>query len=336
VRRGEAGEGAAPGGRGGIAPRLYERAFRILAGQIAEGALTPGERLLESRIAAEFGISRAPARQALAALVAAGLIRKADGHGYAVVEAPAAIALTRGEPWRPSGEPLMPASSWERIYREAEAQIAARIALGSWRVTETELARVHGVSRTVARDVLARLEQRGLVRKDQNSRWIAPGLTPDYVDELYEMRRVLEPVALVKAAPRLPPGYVAAMRRRLEEALAAAATIDSAVLDALEEDLHVGLLGHCGNRTLMQALDLYQLLLIAHRFLYGAAPRLYAVEPFLPEHLAVVERLEAGAVTDAADLLARHLACASERAIARIAVISREFDLPALPYLSPL
>lgn len=345
VRQGREGElpavVSAPAVKRGVAPRLYERAFRILAGRIARGALAPGERLLESRVALEFGISRAPARQALAELAAAGLVRKVEGHGYAVVDAPAVLDPPGAHPLSShppagGGERLTAAPSWERIYREAEAEIAARIAFGSWRITETELAAAYGVSRTVAREVLARLQQRGLVRKDDKSRWFAPALTPDYVDELYEMRRLLEPVALTKAMPLVPPGYVAAMRNRLDAALAQAATIESAVLNSLEEELHVGLLGHCGNCTLMEALGRYQSLLIAHRFLYGAAPRLYEVEPFLPEHIAIVERLEAGVVTEAAELLADHLARASERAIARIAVVAGSFDLQPLPYLKPL
>lgn len=320
----------------GIAPRLYERAFRILAGRIAQGLLVPGEKLLESRVAQEFGISRAPARHALSELAAAGLARKVDGYGYAVVAAPAALAAAASHPFGGSGGRLTPAPSWERIYREAEAEIAARIALRSWRITETELAAAYGVSRTVAREVLARLQQRGLVRKDDKSRWFAPALTPDYVAELYEMRRLLEPAALIKAMPLVPAGYVAAMRNQLDAALARAGTIESAVLDALEEELHVGLLGHCGNRTLMEALDLYQSLLIAHRFLYGAAPRLYEIEPFLPEHIAIVERLEAGAVAAAAECLASHLARASERAIARIALVAGSLDPQPLPYLEAI
>jgi len=235
----------------------------------------------------------------------------------------------------PAGR-LEPTPSWQRIYDRAEAEIAARIAFGSWRITEIELARAHGVSRTVARDVLARLQQRGLVRKDDKSRWFAPALTPGYVSELYEMRRILEPVALVKAAPRLPAGHVAAMRRGVAAALAAADVLDSAVLDGLEEELHVGLLGLCGNATLMQALDLYRSLLIAHRFLYGAEPRLYAVEPFLEEHLAVLVRLEQGDVTGAGEALSEHLCRAAARAIDRIAVIAARFRPEPLPYLEPL
>ena len=68
----------------GASPRLYARAFDILAGRIADGALPAGARLLESHVAQEFGISRAPARQALSQLEEAGLVVRSDGHGYLV------------------------------------------------------------------------------------------------------------------------------------------------------------------------------------------------------------------------------------------------------------
>ena len=68
----------------GAAPRLYQRAFDILAGQIADGRIEGGSRLQESTVAAQFGISRAPARQALAELQRRGLVEKADGRGYRV------------------------------------------------------------------------------------------------------------------------------------------------------------------------------------------------------------------------------------------------------------
>lgn len=323
----------------GAAPRLYERAFHILADRIAKGAIAPGTHLMEARIAAQFGISRAPARQALAHLEAVGLLRKAKAHGYVVAAGAAAAAVTAADDVSaPFAQPmrLTAAASWERIYREVEGEIATRISFGSWRVTETELARQYGVSRTVARDVLARLQQRGLLKKDEKARWLAPALTSDYVNELYEMRWVLEPAALIKAAANVKASRLAQMRRNLERTLSEAEGIDSRTLDDLEQEMHVGLLGHCGSRALMEALHHYQSLLIAHRFLYSATARLYPVEPFLAEHLAIIERLETGDIQDAAALLSEHLKRASERAIARIEAISRELDPQPLPYLQRL
>ncbi len=78
---------------------------------------------------------------------------------------------------------LVSQPSWERIYGAVESEIIARISFASWRLNEAELARHYGVSRTVARDVLSRLQQRGVVQKDDRSRWTAPALSAEHVGE---------------------------------------------------------------------------------------------------------------------------------------------------------
>ena len=59
-----------------------EHVRRLLARQIAAGELRPGQRLgAEREMAAEFGVSRATLRQALATLEEAGMIRRVPGRG---------------------------------------------------------------------------------------------------------------------------------------------------------------------------------------------------------------------------------------------------------------
>ena len=319
---------------GGAAPRLYQQAVDILASRIAGGAIPPRTVLLESAVAAQFGFSRAPARQALAALERRGLVEKAEGRGYVVRDA----ATIAAPPEAAEDEPirLLPVATWERIYREVEDELIARIAFASWRINEAELARHYGVSRTVAREVAGRLQQRGVLIKDERSRWLAPALTPDHVEELYELRAILEPVALRKAAPAVPAGFVAGMRRNLLAAIAEGGRVPGETLDALEEEMHVRLLGHAGNRALMQAIAQPQSLLVAHRFLYRWTARLFDVEPFLAEHLAIADHLAAGRIEDAARALADHLAVSSGRATARVDAIAATTEPDPLPYLDRL
>lgn len=338
VRSGENGEAE---GDSGSSPRLYQRAFDILAAQIEDGSLPVDTGLTETAVASRFGISRAPARRALADLEKAGFVTRTENRGLVVSAGP----YRRAASSRPEGsgklsgtdaEKLVSLPSWERIHGEVEAEIIARISFASWRVNEAELARHYRVSRTVARDVIARLQQGGLVQKDDSSRWYAPALTADHVGELYELRWMLEPVALTKAAPKLPVDLLLRMRAELERSLADTATVEGEVLDALEHDLHVVLLGHCGNRALMQAITYPQSLLIAHRFLYRWTSRLFAQEPFLPEHLDIVEMLQKGRTEDAADRLEAHLRVSRDRAIARIDVIAAGSQPDTLSYLERL
>jgi DNA-binding GntR family transcriptional regulator len=319
----------------GTAPRLYQRATALLAGQIRDGVLPTGAYVTESIVAERFGISRAPARRALAELERRGLVEKAKGRGYAVLDgAPAAAGRVPVQPEEESVR-LLSLPSWERIYGEVENEIIARISFASWQINEARLARHYGVSRTVARDVVGRLQQRGILRKDERSRWYAPALTPEHIGELYELRAILEPVALAKAAPRLPAGLLQRMRQDLEAAIGRG-DVAGATLDRLEEAMHVTLLGYCGNHALMQAITLPQSLLIAHRFLYRWTPRLFAAEPFLPEHLDIVEHLERGATAGAAAALEQHLRASRDRAITRVDVIQRAFAAEELPYLERL
>ncbi|WP_049792582.1 FCD domain-containing protein [Polymorphum gilvum] len=172
------------------------------------------------------------------------------------------------------------------------------------------------------------------MRKDDAGRWVAPALTPDHIGELYELRWLLEPPALVKACANLPAGFLAGMRADLEAAMAEAAPDAGGVLDRLEHQMHVELLAHCRNETLMQAITLHQSLLIAHRFLYRWTPRLFATEPFLAEHLVIVALLEGGRVRDAADALELHLRDSRERAIARVELIRQEYRVEDTAYLT--
>ncbi|QKV17700.1 GntR family transcriptional regulator [Oricola thermophila] len=328
---------AAQSGAPGRAVPLYRKAFGILAARIQGGEIAAGARLQESQIASQFGISRAPARHALALLEKHGLVAKLAGRGYRVrADAVEKAAVAAADLARLDETTLTSAPSWEQIYGEIESEIVARIPFGSWRIREADLARHYGVSRTVSRDVLGRLQQRGVVQKDERSHWFAPELTPGYVAELYELRWTLEPLALTKAASRIPPALLAQMRRRLTEAMDDPAAVDGAVLDMLEEDLHIRLLRHCSNRALMQAITLPQSLLIAHKFLYRWTKRMFLPEPFLPEHADILDRLVAGDVAGAADALENHLRMSLDRAVSRVEAVATGFEPDHLSYLQPI
>lgn len=57
-----------------------------IRGQILDGKLRPGERLVEDRLSAELGVSRVPIREALRELSAEGLVRIERSRGASVTE----------------------------------------------------------------------------------------------------------------------------------------------------------------------------------------------------------------------------------------------------------
>jgi DNA-binding GntR family transcriptional regulator len=317
------------------APKLYRRACDVLAREIRGGLVAAGTRLTETAVAERFGISRAPARQALVELEDLGLVLKAEGRGYDVQPISADEKLALISAVEAVEVELQPHASWELIYPDVEIEVVSRTAIASWRINEALLARHYGVSRTVAREVVARLQERGIVRKDASARWIAPALTEKHINELYELRWVLEPLALQKAVPHLPDGLLARLRQNLEEATVAR-QVSSERLDQLEQELHVDLLGRCGNQALLRAVSLPQALLVAHHFLYRRTADLFESEPFLPEHLKVFNCLQRQDVAGACDALTEHLKVSRHRAMLRIHAVAQTIKPAELPYLKRL
>lgn len=87
------------------------------------------------------------------------------------------------------------------IYPKVEQAVASVLMFGRFRINQSTLAEHFGVSRTVAHEILNGLEGVGLARHESNGRWHAGPLTYEKIEEFYEMRWVLEPVALRQAAP---------------------------------------------------------------------------------------------------------------------------------------
>lgn len=61
-----------------------DNALARLRGSILSGERLPGERLIQEQIAAEYGMSRIPVRDALGALEAEGLVSREAGGGFSV------------------------------------------------------------------------------------------------------------------------------------------------------------------------------------------------------------------------------------------------------------
>lgn len=319
-----------PVSRSVLEPPLYERLAAVLAGEIARGEVGQGTRLYESHVATRFGTSRAPAREALSRLAAQGLVAPADGRarGFTVISGGAVLPAPV-----PADLDMAIRPAWEQIYDEIEESIASRIAFGSWRVNETILGARFGVSRTVAREVLGRLQSRGLVTS-VGKRWVAPELTPQRLKEFYEMRAILECAALRHIDNDVSHARLCRMYASLEAAIAD--TPDGATLDALEVELHVELLQTCPNVMLRSAMRQYQVLLLAHRFFYRLTARLFDEEPFLREHLAILGALLDRDPGRAADLLGAHLRASEHRASIRVERIRSIVIHAPIDYLEPV
>lgn len=298
---------------------LYAVIAEVLDEHIRIGQLPPGLVLLEKPIAEVFQTSRAPVRRALAELESRQLIHRFDGRGFLVGPSSAAVPPIR-TPFKAlklsldaqADAALQTRASWERIYAEVERAVASCLVFGQYRIVEAELADHYRVSRTVARDVLSRLQERGLVRKNQSSHWVAGPLTAKDIRELYELRAALEPVALRGAVRQTPRETLQALCERCSASRRRPWTAD--MIDRIESDLHESLLLATTNDRLAESLRHIQLPLVeTERFLRSLG---LPIDPrIVDEHRIIYELLLHDAVDAAAAALTNHLQAESRRSI---------------------
>jgi DNA-binding GntR family transcriptional regulator len=310
---------------------LRQKAYGVLKAMIEEGKIRPGERLLEAQVVKAFGISRSPARQALEALSRDRLIIGHDRRGYLVAGAGDTRRPAHLKPVR-----LSQPRQWERIYSEVEQDLLAGILFGSVRINDHKLAQHYDVSRTVTRDLLARMHGIGLISKDRHGHWISERVTPERIRHLYEVRALLEPATLRQAAPFIPKGFLAKARDHILTTLADS-PIDSSRFDQVETDLHIDVLGHAPNKEVLHALRRSHLLFGPTRHLLDPilGIPLGMIEDALNEHLIIIDHLIANRAEDAARALQAHLNDAIARWMGRFEAATRICSVKMPPYLVP-
>jgi DNA-binding GntR family transcriptional regulator len=99
---------------------LGEAAYARIRAAIRDGSLAPGERLTETDLAARFGVSRTPVRQAIARLEAEGLLTHEPRRGLSVT--------------RPDHQQVVELYVMREVLEGAAARLAAQHA------SETEIA----------------------------------------------------------------------------------------------------------------------------------------------------------------------------------------------------
>jgi DNA-binding GntR family transcriptional regulator len=322
--------------------RRYELVERVLRDNIASGRLPEGLVLLEGPIAELLQTSRAPVQKALQKLETDGLVRRFDGRGYLVGGVPREVPPLRMD-LRSLGlavavdvdEALQSRGSWERISLAVEEAVAACLVFGEYRIIETEIAEHFHVSRTVVRDVLGRLQERGLVRKNQSSHWVAGPLTARSIRERYELRRILEPAALLAAEGRPDRDAMTTLRDKV------AAAEDGGDADfARWEEMENAFIDLCvltvPNGQLSEAIRHNLLPLRAANRLLGHLG-LPSDRAAISETRIVLDLLLNDAVRSAAEFWRDHLDMAVQRSIARLKIVAVIPEPQRLaPYLTPL
>jgi DNA-binding GntR family transcriptional regulator len=322
-----------------IIPR-YISISEAIQQAIDSGRLDAGQVLTEDPLARHFGTSRTTIRKALAELHKTKMITRFDGRGFLV--GPDSSAPPRRDSieqalFDPTAGGKVPRalSTPDQILPVLREELIRALPFGPLEINEARLTEHFSVSRTVVRDMLSQLRSSGIVDKNERSKWVLPVLTAKDVRNHYQLRILLEPIALVEALPQIK-------KRDIEQALAHARELgqqdrelDAAEVSEMETALHVEALSGCPNNHLLKTLQKSRLVLAINemfRLLLGRSP---GTKRLIREHIAVLEALARDDSATAATLMEQHLITSRERTCRRLQTLAVLLP-PKLPaYLTP-
>ncbi|MEW6641789.1 MAG: GntR family transcriptional regulator [Pseudomonadota bacterium] len=322
-------------------PRRKQPAYALitetLARRIRTGDVPAGTVLSEPAIANLFGSSRSPVRQAFERLEGLGLVRRFDGRGVIAgrrraepkrtAVTPQMLGLAEGQPETLRGD------GWDALYYELERDIIYRSVFGRFRVNELALARHFRVGRTVARNLLLRGQAVGLLEKGPKAHWYVVALDDSRLRDIYELRLSLEPPLIASAAGKIPRDALDAMAARLRATIAARPHVSIAELDQLEHDLHIRCLGYGKNREMVEALKRTHCSFVIGKHIQLALAKRPQIDPFMDEHLPIVEALLRGDGAAAAAALRRHLDLSQVKLVRWFAAFRALNLMTRVPYI---
>ena len=169
-------------------------------------------------------------------------------------------------------------------------------------IGQQELADRLGVSRQPIRQALPLLIAEGWLQSLPNRRLLVRQLESTEIDEIFAVRRMLEPVALAASIARATP----AMLRRLNFALTEYEEADTpAELESADVAFHEALYSCCDNATLLRLIEQ----------LRRSLKRVYELKPSgsalrkaaIAEHRKLAALCERGDATAASAALVKHL-----------------------------
>lgn len=278
---------------------LADKIFR----HIRTSAMEQGQHLTEASFQALFGTSRQPIRAALGILAEQGLLERVPNKGFYLRD-PSQVQA--------GALPAAADTSEEATYlRIADDRLARRL---PDRVGETDLMRRYGVSRLGLRRILTRISSEGWIDRNEGRGWTFATLI-DSVEayrECYDLRQVIETHGVRSPEFRLDVAVLADLRRR-QEMIAEGGWQRLSQMELFEANsaFHEALAVLSGNRFIFTTVQKLNQLrrLIEYRQTLNAEQ----VRGQNAEHLTILDALDRGDTSVAADLMYAHLGKAKQR-----------------------
>jgi DNA-binding GntR family transcriptional regulator len=160
------------------------------------------------------------------------------------------------------------------------------------RLVEDDLMARFEAKRHVVRQALTRLEDMGLVSRAPNRGAMVRDFSLKELDQIYEMRHLLQERAVARMTLPASAELLAALRCIHTEHAAAVEARDLPTIYRLNRNFHVTFFGACGNPQLAEAIEHYSWLSHAVRSYRMIHSDLVVEGP--KEHLKMIAALESG------------------------------------------
>jgi DNA-binding GntR family transcriptional regulator len=189
------------------------------------------------------------------------------------------------------------------------------------------------VGRTVARNLLLRAQALGLVTKADSAHWYIFAMNETRGRDLYELRIQLESCLIRTAASRIPADVLDKVEARLRAASLNFAGLDVHELDRLETDLHLSCISYGHNDEMIEALKRTHCTFVVGKHVQAALVKSPQIDPFVDEHLEIIEAIRRHRGAQAATAMKRHLKDSGAKAIDRLTTFRASRQPDPLPYL---
>ncbi|WP_197377525.1 GntR family transcriptional regulator [Mycolicibacterium baixiangningiae] len=194
-------------------------------------------------------------------------------------------------------------SAASRIAAELRTEILhGQIAPGS-RLSQLSIAERFGVSRIPVRDALQVLAGEGLMHPISNATAVVIGMSIPELQELYELREAVEPLATQIAVPKVGRADILTMRKQMT---VMESSSEAPIWLAANADFHAAIYKRAGRPRMIDLVE--QLRRLTDRYLYMHLEVIGQTEHLHAEHAAILSAVESGDPALAAQLTREHLA----------------------------
>lgn len=201
----------------------------------------------------------------------------------------------------------------DQVYEELLSRILSTDVAPDDRITIDAVSRDLGVSQTPIREALHRLESEGVVTRTHLSGYrVAPRMTRDEFEELVEMRLLLEPAIARRAAERVEPDELAALRdlnTRMDAPAAEGQGTGYALFARLDAELHDRIAVAAGNQIMRSSLAR----LHTHVRLFRLSYNVQITSQAILEHEAILSAIGARDADAASYAMRAHILASSDR-----------------------